>query len=113
MTQHRKLIEIQRWFDQHHGGGLVLPDGWFGRPFDSEHELTGLDQSGDDIVMTLDRNLTLTLGGLKAVVASKEALVMESCDRIRIEWDTYDEPSQRKVTDYASGGSVRIIPFPV
>jgi len=33
----------RRWFDQHRGGGLILPDGWL-VDIDSEHRLTSLEE---------------------------------------------------------------------
>lgn len=111
MTRAHQLNAIRRWFDQHHGGGLVLPDGWFGRPYDNHHRLTDLQECDDDIVIVLDDNVTITIKDVKRATSSDLELDIGSSERIRVEWTTYDDPPQRRSTEY-SAGSVKIVKFP-
>ncbi|RMH16175.1 MAG: hypothetical protein D6696_18820 [Acidobacteria bacterium] len=52
---------IEDWFQATGGGGLVLPDGWFGRPHDNIHRLTFLAIRPLWLIMELDERLLLTV----------------------------------------------------
>lgn len=110
MTDARDLTVIQRWFDRHRRGGLVLPDGWFGRPFDTAFRLASIEERDDNVSMTLDQGVTVEVGGVKMVSSSDSELVIESCGRIRVEWPTRDDPP-RESMEY-SCGRVTFVRFP-
>lgn len=52
---------IEGWFRATGGGGLVLPDGWFGRPYDNIHRLTFLAVLPLWLILELDECLLLTI----------------------------------------------------
>lgn len=52
---------IEGWFRATGGGGLVLPDGWFGRPYDNIHRLTFLAIRPLWLILELDERLLLTV----------------------------------------------------
>ena len=76
---------IRAWF-QHHRGGLILPDGWFGRPYDSWCELTSLDESDSALTVILNSRLTLHFHGLKSVIADERTLTFGPFDAMRFDW---------------------------
>ena len=43
---------ISQWFEREEGAGLVLPDGWYGRPFDNLLNLISIER--DAIVLLAD-----------------------------------------------------------
>src|SRR5215213_70194 len=65
--EHGRMIE--RWFKEELGGTLVLPDGWYGRPYDNVHTLTKLDETADSLTLALDHKLSLHFEGLERVEA--------------------------------------------
>jgi hypothetical protein len=54
---------IQRWFDKYHGGSLLLPDGWFGQPYDINHTLSQIHPSKSEIRLILGGDLIITFEG--------------------------------------------------
>jgi hypothetical protein len=46
-----------------HPAGLVLPDGWFGRPYDNLHQLTACTATGGTVRVELDGQLSLEFEG--------------------------------------------------
>jgi hypothetical protein len=111
MTQSHELSVIRRWFDLYRCGSLVLPDRWFGRPYDNAHRLTRLEERDGNIIVTLDDHVTITLYGVGNVASSDAELLIGPCDRIRVEWVTYDESPEHGSADYSSG-SVKVVRFP-
>jgi hypothetical protein len=65
----RHADTIRKWFEKELGGGLILPDGWFGRPYDSQYSLTSIEENGDDLTMILSEHLLLRFSGLKAITS--------------------------------------------
>jgi hypothetical protein len=63
---------VQSWFNAEFGGSLFLPDGWYRRPYDNQHMLTVIDESGDALSMTWGNRLTLRFNGPDAVTQLHE-----------------------------------------
>ena len=60
-------VAVARFFERVGRASLKLPTGWFGRPHDNLHELTGIAREGESLVLQLDQRHQLTLtGGLTA-----------------------------------------------
>jgi hypothetical protein len=54
---------IQRWFHKYHGGSLLLPDGWYGRPYDNIHTLSEIHSSKNELRLILDDCMIITFEG--------------------------------------------------
>lgn len=52
---------IEGWFRASGGGGLILPDGWFGRPHDNIHRISFLAIRPLWLIVELDERLLLTV----------------------------------------------------
>lgn len=52
---------VSSFFAEHEGASLRLPSGWFGRPHDNLHQLSGVAIDGDHVLVTLDGTQVLTL----------------------------------------------------
>lgn len=76
---------IEFWFRHYRGGSLLLPDGWYGRPMDNQHQLTSLSTSGDCMVVGLDNFVRLTFHGLGGVQLKGSELVIGPARRICVE----------------------------
>lgn len=109
---HVPLAEIiEKWFSEELGGSLVLPDGWYGRPYDNQHALTSVVESGDTVTVVLDQKLTLRFEGLKSAEPRKGELVIGPFDKLRFAWESYGNGGQRGCKEYRSG-EVKIIGAP-
>jgi hypothetical protein len=94
---------IQQWFKDEWGGSLLLPDGWYGRPFDNQHSLTSVEEMDETLIMVLDQKLRLRFDGLKAVQAKKGELTFGPFDRLHFEWESFGTDGKRGVKDYQVG----------
>lgn len=99
---------IYDWFKQETGGSLILPDGWYGRPYDNLHMLTSLDEAGTVVIIVLDRKLTLKFEGLSKIEACGEELVFGPFEKLHFDWETYDINPERGSKEYFAG-YVRIV----
>jgi hypothetical protein len=56
-------VAIEAWFNRTGGGSMILPDGWFGRPYDNIHVLKGIHESEHGLKMDLSDQISLTFVG--------------------------------------------------
>lgn len=101
---------IQQWFDAQFGGSLLLPDGWYGRPYDNQHMLTAIAESDHDLSIALDNRLTLHFEGLQGVTSTAPELIFGPFRKLRFEWDRVGG-GQHQVKEY-DGGEVKIVAAP-
>lgn len=101
---------IKQWFSEEWGGGLILPDGWFGRPYDNQHSLTSVNESDGNLTVILDKNLKLSFSGVKRVEADPSKLTIGPFEELRFEWTPYGGGAARS-TDYGAG-VVQIVSAP-
>jgi hypothetical protein len=94
---------VQEWFKKEWGGSLLLPDGWFGRPYDNQHSLTSVEESGDDLSLILDRKLFLRFRGLKFVHERGHELVFGPFEELCFEWESYGADAKRQAKEYRTG----------
>lgn len=99
---------VQRWFDEEWSGSLLLPDGWYGRPYDNQHRLTSMNELEGVLSVTLDENLTLHFEGLRAVEARKEELVFGPFDKLRFVCGSFGSDGKCEAKEYFAG-AVRIL----
>ncbi|MGD9897413.1 MAG: hypothetical protein AB7T14_10115 [Candidatus Methylacidiphilaceae bacterium] len=98
---------VQQWFKANWGGNLILPDGWYGRPYDSQHALTSVEECGSTLIVVLDHKLTLRFEGLKSVKAQKSELIFGPFERLRFDWESFGTEGTRGTKEY-QGGEVKI-----
>ena len=99
---------VRNWFKHEWGGSLHLPDGWYGRPFDSQHSLTSVSEVGIELIVLLDGVLTLRFEGLKSVRQEGKELVFGPFDCLQFVAMGMDENSAVDQKMYETG-EVRII----
>lgn len=106
MPEHKTVIE--RWFQLAKAGGLVLPDGWFGRPYDDLHILTYVETRPHKLLIELDDLLLLVITDMTTVRVDDSILVMADFLQCVFDWQEYDllEPH---VTVYHSG-EIKMVP---
>ena len=103
--------KITAWFTETWGGGLVLPDGWFGRPYDNIHRLESVTEKEDGLVVVLDDGqLTLKFEGSPKIEATKSELVFSGFQRLTFDWKEYG--SMEPHSDEYGQGEVKIVAPP-
>ena len=100
---------IEKWFKDEWGGSLVLPDGWYGRPYDNQHALTSIDELGETLTLILDQKITLYFEGLKSVEVRNRELVFGPFDKLCFEWEAYGTAAEHGVKEYQTG-EAKIVP---
>lgn len=104
------VSEIEAFFRQHRPG-LKLPDGWFGRPFDGQHELTAVQETEDGLLIELDGRLRMLLRGpVEVAVEPGRRLVLTGFTSLS--WERQDYGSYGRVhrTEYGPGTVELIVP---
>ena len=103
-----KARTIRDWFAREWGGTLLLPDGWYGRPYDNQHALTGLDERDDQLTLELDARLKLVFRGLKTVTLDGKDLVLRDFESLIFDWRGVGPGASGGRKEY-SGGEVKIM----
>ena len=101
---------IRNWFNKEWGGSLVLPDGWFGRPYDNQHALTSCEESADKLMLGLDEHLLLTFYGLSNIALEGRDLIIGPFERLSFEARPYGGGATQN-KEY-NGGTVKLVTAP-
>ena len=83
MTAETVLTTVRCWFGDVQFAALELPDGWFGPPQESRHQLTWSALHDDQLVVELDHALTLTFDQVLTVARIEDVLVFKDFDLLR------------------------------
>jgi len=97
---------IQEWFDRTWGGGLILPDGWFGQPYGNTHRLTNLQHEEGKLTVQLDGQLNLVFYGDVLVRDEGDELIFTRYDELVFDWQEYG--SMKSHLDKYSGGVTKL-----
>ena len=95
--------------------GLVLPNGWFGRPFDNRHEINEYSITYEGLSVVFDENKTLEILGMEIVSrlekgkAGTEQLIISGFDEVIFSLPDYD--GKRKSMKFAKGGEVSLFGY--
>lgn len=87
---------------------MLLPDGWYGRPYDNQHVITSIAESGETLTIVLDRKLTLHFEGLKSVESNQRELDFGVFDTMQFSWEGFGGVTQRGSRKYR-GGEIKIV----
>lgn len=79
---------MRAWFCKTGGGGLILPTGWFGRPYDNLHVLTEVIFADQGLTLVLDSSLILRFSQYPAVESTESELLLRFLS-LRFEWQEY------------------------
>jgi len=99
---------VERFFAAHKGAGLILPSGWFGRPYDNFHRLTGCAATRDGVRIQLDGQLNLSLTGGELVATIRDGdLTLSGFATAVWDWRPFGSTEERHETFF--GGAVAFI----
>jgi hypothetical protein len=88
MDAHTAASSIADWMAQVGAAGLVLPNGWFGRPYDELHRLTWLEPRANRVLLELDDRLLLILTNVSHVEVGKDRLTIGAA-QVVLDWQEY------------------------
>lgn len=93
----------KRWF-KHHSGSLLLPDGWFGRPYDNQHTLSTMQMKDDLFEVLLDDGKgVLSFYGLGSIWVEGKDLVFGRFNRAEFRYLATEGIRGGIVRTYLSG----------
>ena len=84
LTEMKDLL--YRWFKAAECGGLVLPDGWFGRPYDNFFNLRAVELDADSLTIHLGGDVSLRLVNPSHACVEYSELVFEGFDDLWFRW---------------------------
>ena len=102
--------QVREWFRRTWGGGLLLPDGWFGRPHDNIHRLTDVEEDVSALRIILDGQLSLTFHGNAKVRDDGNELVIEEYSSLAFDWEEFG--SNVPHADSYNSGQVKLVAMP-
>jgi hypothetical protein len=79
------LTTVRCWFGDVQFAALELPDGWFGPPQESRHQLTWSALEDDRLIVELDHALTLVFARVRTVARIDDVLLFKDFDALRFE----------------------------
>jgi|AGTN01.1.fsa_nt_gi hypothetical protein len=89
---------IEYWFMSSTGPGMILPDGWFGRPHDNRHSLTKVLYGDNFLHILLDKGFVeLKFTGPIDVNEESDNLVIRNFDSLLFSRTSYN--SNKKIDD--------------
>jgi len=109
VTPNSPAHAVERFFAKHGRAGLVLPDGWYGRPFDSLFALTSVLDLPDGLKIEIEGGRQLICVGDVAIVKTE----LEKYPALRIEgfkqasWNPQDGVSDEQ--NYGDSGAVLFV----
>ena len=111
MTPSEVAKAVGTFFAGHAAAGLVLPSGWFGRPYDNFHRLTACTAAGDTVHVELDGQLNLLFEGPGTLaVRDGDSLVVSGFTRLLWDWRPYGSLESRH-TVFSDGKVTLVAPL--
>lgn len=80
------LMAVCSYFQEFGQAGLILPDGWFGRPYDNLFTLTGVQASYSLLKIELDGDLDLSFQGQVEVSRDQQEIAISGYDGLSFTW---------------------------
>ena len=96
------MKEIERWNKNNKTFGLQLPDGWFGRPGDNQHRLTGSFDRDNKLILEFDSQLYLIFTKPIVIEKSNNDLVISNFEQLIFDYQGYGDMTPH-AKNYKSG----------
>src|SRR5699024_5247068 len=92
------IEQIRSFFDEHPSAGLILPDGWFGRPYDNLLFFTEVEIFEGQLSIKFAQGEVLELTGDLRIDRSEDSLVIQGFSALVWSWKFYgSDRTERKV----------------
>jgi len=101
---------INDWCRRNVSFGLQLPNGWFGRPYDNMHHLTGIFDRPNKLIIEIDPQLYLVFTKPTTIsVDSDENLVCSNFSQLVFDRQGYGD--MKPFAEIFRSGSVTLMTF--
>ncbi|MFI6424508.1 hypothetical protein [Promicromonospora sp. NPDC050880] len=107
MTNFDALAAIRRFFSVVECAGLILPSGWFGRPYDNLMQLTRGEASEDSLLLELDGQLILKFAGRTQVASTDRGLQIGGFAVLSWDWTEFGSASSHR--EEFDSGAVELV----
>lgn len=101
------IEQVRHWFSTRQGS-LLLPDGWYGRPYDNLHSLTSINIRDGNLQLILDDKLTLLFVNPSDIEFNDNELVFTRFDKLAFTVINLSDKTVEKNREYY-GGIVKIL----
>jgi hypothetical protein len=100
---------LSKWCGRNRAVGLILPRGWFGRPYDNNLQLTWAHGRGTRLFVELDGELVLIATGDVSGRETREEFVVGARQFVFDRQEYGAEPPKFHAEVFADGGEVRFV----
>jgi hypothetical protein len=107
LTPEDVLEVVRDWFAEVGGASMRLPTGWFGRPYDNLHRLTGSHVLAQRLILVLDDQLILLLAHPNTASTESKSLRISGFAHGSLDWDEYG--NRRAHVESFEGGEVEFV----
>jgi hypothetical protein len=103
MTNTETLAIVHNFFERVGYAGLILPSGWFGRPYDSFFQLTRSDTDEQSLLVELAGRLVLTFVGQPLAVVTATRLQFTAFTSLLWDWTEFGSSKVSYHEEFTSG----------
>lgn len=108
MTNASMIDLVRQWFEQvGQAVGPILPDGWFGRPYDNRFSLLSVQGSDEALTVCLSQSTSLIFERLQRVYVEDSDLIFEGFGTCVLRWKEYGGTGIRERR--VDAGQVRLV----
>lgn len=90
-TKSRDDMEIKDYLKNGKSFYLILPDGWFGRPYDNWHKLTNYIMRPNKTILEIDEQLYLIFTGSIKEKDQGDKIVISDFIQLVFDWQGYGD----------------------
>lgn len=101
------LKAVREFFREFDDVGLVLPDGWFGRPFDNLFRLTRSEMQPGLLILELEENLILSFRGDIQLERTGAKLRIDGFSEFDLDWIEFGSTASHH--DRFTRGAVELV----
>lgn len=110
MTNNDIAAVVRDFFATVGFAGLVLPSGWFGRPYDNLLQLTRSEASGEALILELDGQLVLTFAGEPRLTSTDRGLRLTGFTGLAWDWTEFGSTASHH-EEFTSGEVELVAPM--
>ncbi len=103
MQGEKILRMVREWFAEVKLVGLELPSGYFGRPYDNQHELTFSIARPHKLILELDSRVYLIFTDVSQAHVEPDALVLAGFRQLVFDRQDYGDDKQCHVDVFVQG----------
>jgi len=102
---------IDKWKNENSTFGLILPTGWFGRPYDNHHSITWFEDRKYKLLIEIDEQLLIiiTKSNQFEIVVNNNDLIIRNFYRLTFDRLGYGDLIAQ--TDFYDKGELKLVSY--